>query len=78
MSEATTETLIWASSSSFSTRCFPAVRAPIRSTRLPGQIPQYPDRLRWHEAWPQHLPLGHLAQPHRIESIRLWDDRAGA
>ena len=33
MSEATTESLIWASSSSFSTRCFSAVRAATRSAR---------------------------------------------
>ena len=31
--EATTDSLIWASSSSFSTRCFSAVRAATRSTR---------------------------------------------
>jgi hypothetical protein len=33
MSLATTLSLIWASSSSFSTRCFSAVRAATRSTR---------------------------------------------
>jgi hypothetical protein len=33
MSEATTDSLIWASSSSFSTRCFSAVRASTRSRR---------------------------------------------
>jgi hypothetical protein len=33
MSLATTDSLIWASSSSFSTRCFSAVRAPTRSIR---------------------------------------------
>ena len=33
MSAATTDSLIWASSSSFSTRCFSAVRTPTRSTR---------------------------------------------
>ena len=33
MSEATTENLIWASSSSFSARFFSAVRADTRSTR---------------------------------------------
>jgi len=33
MSEATTLSLIWASSSSFSARCFSAVRAPTRSAR---------------------------------------------
>ena len=33
MSEATTLSLMWASSSSFSTRCFSAVRTPTRSAR---------------------------------------------
>jgi len=33
MSLATTDSLIWASSSSFSTRCFSAVRTPTRSIR---------------------------------------------
>jgi hypothetical protein len=33
LSEATTDSLIWASSSSFSTRCFSAVRTPTRSAR---------------------------------------------
>ena len=33
MSEATTLSLIWASSSNFSTRCFSAVRASTSATR---------------------------------------------
>ena len=33
LSEATTDSLIWASSSSFSTRCFSAVRTATKSAR---------------------------------------------
>jgi hypothetical protein len=36
-----------------------------------GQVPQPPDG-RWrHKAWPQHLPLGDLAQPHRVQPVGL-------
>jgi len=35
-----------------------------------GQVPQAADRRR-HEAWPQHLPLGDLAQPHRVQLVGL-------
>jgi anti-sigma factor RsiW len=36
-----------------------------------GQVPQ-PSNLRWrHEAWPQHLPLGDLAQPDRVQPVGL-------
>jgi hypothetical protein len=36
MSAASTDTLIWASSDGFSTRCFSAVRAPIRPRIVHG------------------------------------------
>ena len=42
---------------------------------VPGQVAQHPDRLRRHEASPQHLSFGHLAQPYRVESIRLGSTR---
>jgi hypothetical protein len=32
-----------------------------------GQVAQLPDRRRRHKAGTQHLPLGDLAQPHRIQ-----------
>ena len=36
-----------------------------------GEVPQPPD-LRWrHEAGPDHLPLGDLAQPHRVQFAGL-------
>lgn len=32
-----------------------------------GEVPQSSDRWWWHEAGPEHLPFGDLAQPHRVE-----------
>jgi hypothetical protein len=37
---------------------------------VPGQIPQLAQRPGWHEAGPQHLPFGDLAQPDRVPSCR--------
>ena len=36
-----------------------------------GQVPQLADRRRRHEARPDHLPLGDLAQPGRVELVSL-------
>jgi hypothetical protein len=36
-----------------------------------GQVPQGPDLWRRHEGRAQHLPLGDLAQPHRIQPVGL-------
>src|SRR3712207_7376258 len=36
-----------------------------------GLIGQLPDRRRWDNARPQHLPLGDLAQPDGIEPVGL-------
>jgi hypothetical protein len=36
-----------------------------------GQVPQPPDRQRRHETGPDHLPLGDLAQPHRVQPVGL-------
>ena len=76
MSEATTESLMQASSSSFSTRFFSAVRAADQIDAVAGQIPQPPDRLGRHETGSQHLPFGDLAQPHGVEHIGLGSTRA--
>ena len=38
---------------------------------VPGQVTQPADRHRGHEARAQHLPLGDLAQPHRVELVGL-------
>ena len=73
--EATTDSLIWASSSSFSTRCFSAVRAPTRSTRYRVRSRSSRIGLRRHETGPQHLPLGDLAQPHRVQPVGLGPPR---
>jgi hypothetical protein len=40
-----------------------------------GQVPQFADRRRRHEARPQHLPLGDLGQPHRIQPVGLRPPR---
>ena len=71
MSLATTDSLIWASSSSFSTRCFSAVLAATRSTwRVTSR--RLADFRSWRrEERAQHLPLGDLAQPDRIQRVGL-------
>src|SRR4051794_34022560 len=38
---------------------------------IPGQVTQPADLYRGHEARAQHLPLGDLAQPHRVELVGL-------
>jgi hypothetical protein len=66
MSEATTDSLIWASSSSFSARF---LLGPLRGDEVDavaGEIAQHPDLWGWHEAGSQHLPFSDLAQPHRV------------
>ena len=40
-----------------------------------GQVPQPPDLRGRHEAGPQHLPLGDLAQPHRVQPVGLGPPR---
>jgi len=71
MSLATTESLIWASSSSL---LHPLLfGGPCRDQVGPvaGHVSQLPDRLWGDEAGPQHLPLGELAQPDRIQPVGL-------
>jgi hypothetical protein len=65
MSETTALNLMQASSSSFSARCFSAVPGGHQVRAVPGQVPQLADRRR-HEAGPEHLPPGDLAQPDSI------------
>ena len=50
-------------------------RRPTRSTPVAGQVPQPADRQRRHEAGPQHLPFGDLAQPHRVQPVGLGPAR---
>ena len=42
---------------------------------VPGQVPQPADVAGRHEAGPQHLPLGDLAQPHRVQPVGLGPAR---
>ena len=66
-----TDSLIWASSSSFSTRFFSAVRTTTRSTRYRVRSRSSRIGARRHETRAQHLPLGDLAQPHRVQPVGL-------
>ena len=68
---ATAETLISASSSSFSSRCQYRVRSRVRSHAQPGVVAQLPDLGRRHEAGPQHAPLGQLGQPDSVQLVGL-------
>jgi hypothetical protein len=75
MSLATTLSLIWASSSSLLDPLLLGGAHPHQVNPVAGHVPQPPDRRRWHEAGPQHLPLGHLAQPHRVQPVGLGPPR---
>ena len=66
ISEATTDSLMQASSSSFSTRFFSAVRGD-QSCTVAGPIPQPPDR-----------PRGHETGPHRLRSVILHNQTASS
>ena len=71
LSLATTLGLIWASSSSLLDPL--GLGSPRRHQigSVAGQVPQLPDRSWGNEAGPQHLPLGELAQPDRIQRVGL-------
>ena len=75
MSEATTDSLMWASSSSLLHPLLLGGPHPHQIGAVAGQVPQPPDRRWWHEAWPQHLALGDLAQPHRVQPVGLGPPR---
>jgi hypothetical protein len=49
------------------------LRGPRRHQVCPvaGHVPQLPDRSWGDEAGPQHLPLGELAQPDRVQRVGL-------
>jgi hypothetical protein len=75
MSEATTDSLIWASSSSLLDALLFGGAHADQVGAVAGQVPQPPDH-RWrHEAGAQHLPLGDLGEPHRIELVGLGPAR---
>ena len=71
MSEATTDSLICASSSSFSTRFFSAVRSETRDARYRVRSRNRRIGGRGDEAGPDHLPLGDLAQPDGVQPVGL-------
>jgi hypothetical protein len=71
MSEATTLSLMWASSSSLLHALLLGGAHPHQIGAVAGQVPQPTDR-RWRdEAGPQHLPLGDLTKPHRVQPVGL-------
>jgi hypothetical protein len=75
LSAATTDSLIWASSSSLLHPLLLGGAHPDQVDAVAGQVPQPTDR-RWrHETGPQHAPLGELGQPHRIQPVGLGPPR---
>jgi hypothetical protein len=71
MSLATTEGLIWASSSSLLHPLLFGGADRDQVGPVAGHVPQLPDRSWGDEAGPQHLPLGELAPPDRIQRVGL-------
>src|SRR5215213_4562498 len=71
MSLATTESLIWASSSSLLDPLLLGGPGRDQIGPVAGHLPQLPDRRWGDEAGPQQLPLGELAQPDRIQGVGL-------
>ncbi len=69
MSLATTESLMQAFSSSFSTRFFSALRTSTRSARYRVRSRNPRIVAVGHETGAQHLPFGDLAQPHGVEHV---------
>jgi hypothetical protein len=78
MSDATTDSVIWASSRSFSTRCFSAVRVSTRSRRY--RVRSRSRRIGGGGTKLGRIisPFGDLAQPHRVQPVRLRPGPAGA
>jgi hypothetical protein len=78
MSEATTLSLIWASTRQLLHPLLLGGAHADQVGAVAGQVPQPPD-LRWrHEAGAQQLPLGDLTQPDRDPAGRSWVDPVGA
>jgi hypothetical protein len=78
MSEATTLSLMWASSSSLLHGLLLGGAHPDQIGAVAGHVPQPTDR-RWRDqAGAQHLPLGDLAQATPRPAGRSWAALAGA
>ena len=75
MSLITDDSLIWASSSSFSARCFSRVRSWIRVRRYRVRSRSSRCRARRDERGPQHAPLSEPGQPHAVELVGLRPSR---
>jgi hypothetical protein len=75
ISEATTESLIWASSSSLLDPLLLGGPGRDQIGAVAGHGPQLADRSWRHERGAQHLPLGQLAQPHRVQRVGLGPPR---
>ena len=75
MSLATTDSLIWRPPGSLLDPLL--FGGPDRDQVGPvaGHLPQLPDRGWGDEAGPQHLPLGELAQPDRVQGVGLGPPR---
>jgi hypothetical protein len=71
MSLATTESLIWASSSSLLHPLLFGGADRDQVGPVAGQVPQLPDWLWRDERGAQQLPLGELAQPDRVQGVGL-------
>ena len=71
MSVATEDSLIPADSNSFSNRWISRVRPWVIVGPGPGQVPQLPDRFRWHERGPDQAVGTQIGQPGGIGDIRL-------
>ncbi len=71
MSLATEDSLIPASSSSFSSRWISRARVRTHRGPRPGQVPQLPDRLRWHERAPDQPMRPELGQPRGVGNVGL-------
>jgi hypothetical protein len=71
LSLATTDSLIWASSSSLLDPLGLGSPHPDQVRSVAGHVPQLPDRSWRHERGAQHLPLGDLTQPDRVQGVGL-------
>ena len=75
MSVATVDSLINASSNSFSTRCLCRERSSVKSEAQAGVVTELADLRRRDEPRSQHAPLVELGQPHGVDLVGLGTAR---